>query len=125
MARSAGTSRSIWSRKRRELLMSMFLLATSDDLPRGNVQRGKEGGGAMAVIIMRAALGLARSHRQDRLAAIQRLHLAFFVNTKHHGALFAPVGSDTSQQCRAPVRLRSGQALFHEKCIGGEFALLL
>jgi len=44
-------------------------------------------GRAVAFVVMGVSLGLAWAHRQQRLRAIQRLDLAFLVDTQHQSTL--------------------------------------
>ena len=59
-----------------ELGRSVTLVAFADDEPRGDIERGKKRGRTMPHIAVRATLGYARHHRQDRLFAIECLDLA-------------------------------------------------
>src|SRR5215469_10086092 len=54
---------------------AMTLVAAADDLAGGNVQGGEQRSRAVPGVIMAAPLGLPRPHRQQRLAAIERLDL--------------------------------------------------
>ena len=60
----------------------MALVATADDPAGGDVEGGEQRGGAVALVIMAAPLGLARSHRQQRLGAVERLNLRLFIDAK-------------------------------------------
>ena len=70
----------------------------------------------MAVVIVRAPLGLAGAHRQDRLAAIQRLHLTLLIHTQHHRAGLL-----------GWIQIQSDKVahLLHKDRIGGEFEVFL
>ena len=46
-----------------------------DDPAGGQVERGKQRGGSVPRVVVRAAFDLAGAHWQQRLAAIQRLNL--------------------------------------------------
>ena len=65
----------------------MALLVLADDLARLGIERGKQTGGAVTRIVMRAPLQLAGAHGQQRRGPIQRLNLALFVHTQDQGAL--------------------------------------
>ena len=54
-----------------------------DDLARGDVERRKQRGRAVPNVIMRLLGGNPRTHRQQRPGPIQRLHLAFLIETQH------------------------------------------
>lgn len=49
----------------------------------GDLQRSEQGRGAVADIVVGAALGTARAQRQDRLRAVQRLDLGLQVHAQH------------------------------------------
>ncbi len=49
----------------------------------GHIQRSKQRGGAVAAVIVRASLGLARLHRQHGLGAIQGLDLTLLIGAQH------------------------------------------
>ena len=66
---------------------AMALLILANDLAGLGIQRGKQTGGAVARIVMRAPLDLAGTHGQQRGRAIQRLNLALFVHTQDQRAL--------------------------------------
>ena len=46
------------------------------------VECGEQGGGAMADVVVGNALDVAKAQRQQRLGALQRLDLAFFVDAQ-------------------------------------------
>ena len=56
-----------------ELASAMAREAFSDHLPRRNIKGREQGQSAMTGIVAAASLGLSRTHRQDRLGAIQCL----------------------------------------------------
>lgn len=62
-------------------------LACADDPAGHDVQRGEQGAGAMARVVVAAARGLSRPHRQHGLAAVQRLDLAFLVHAQRRCAV--------------------------------------
>ena len=62
-------------------------VALADDAAGGDIEGGEERGRAVTLVIVRAPLGHARQHRQDRLSAVEGLDLALFVDTEHQGAV--------------------------------------
>ena len=59
----------------------------ADDLAGGHVQRGEQGGDAVADVVVGAPLGHAGHHRQHRRRAVQRLDLALLVHAQHQRLL--------------------------------------
>src|SRR5665213_761696 len=57
--------------------------ALADHRSGGDVQGREETGGAMAFVVVGAALHLAGQHRKDRLAAAQRLNLTLLIHAQH------------------------------------------
>ena len=57
------------------------------DLAGGDVQRGEQRRGAVAVVVVRAALDPAFLHRQDRHRAVQRLDLGLLIHAQHDRVL--------------------------------------
>jgi hypothetical protein len=70
--------------KANELLMAMALHAAADDLAFQDVERGKQGRGAMPLVVMRHRRAAALLHRQAGLGAVERLDLRFLVDRQHH-----------------------------------------
>jgi len=70
-----------------KLLMAVPLHALADDLPFEHIERGKEGGGAVAFIVVGHGSGASLLHRQAGLRAIQSLDLAFFIEAENQGVL--------------------------------------
>jgi hypothetical protein len=62
-------------------------MALPSDFPGLDAQRSEERRGPVAHVIVRPPLDLPRSHRQQGLAAIQRLDLRFLVPTEHERAI--------------------------------------
>jgi len=60
-----------------EFLMGMALHATAEDDAIERVEGGKQGGRAVALVVMRHGPALAGLERQTRLGAIERLDLRF------------------------------------------------
>jgi len=69
-----------------ELLGPVAPLERSDDLAARHVERGEQGRGAVAHVVVGPALGGARQHRQDRLEAVECLDLGLLVDAEHDGA---------------------------------------
>ena len=67
----------------KELLTPMPPMTLADDFAGGDVEGGKQRRGAVATVIVCAALGRAERHGQDRRTAVQRLNLTFLVDTQH------------------------------------------
>jgi hypothetical protein len=67
-----------------ELLMPVTLHAPPDHLSIEHVEGGKQGGGAVSLVIMGHRPASPRLDRQARLGAVKRLDLALFIDTEHH-----------------------------------------
>src|ERR1700757_1641923 len=70
-----------------ELLMPMLLHAASDDLAFEHVEGGKQGGGAVAFVVVCHSGGAPLLEGQARLGAIECLNLALLVDREHDGML--------------------------------------
>jgi hypothetical protein len=70
-----------------ELLVAVARLAGGHDLAGGDLERGIEVGGAVSLVVVRAPLGQAGAQRQDRLRAVERLHLRLLVDAEDERAL--------------------------------------
>ena len=68
-----------------ELLMPVLLHATPQDRAIENIERGKQSGGAVALIVMSHGCAFAGLQRQTGLSAIKGLDLAFLIDGQHHG----------------------------------------
>ena len=68
-----------------ELLMTMTLHALAEDLARKDVERRKQGGDTMPLIIVGHGTDASLLHRQSWLGTIQRLNLALFIDCQHDG----------------------------------------
>ena len=66
----------------------------ANDLAGGDVERRKQGGGAVPLVVVRVPLGLAGAHGQQRLGSVQRLDLRLLVDAEHQGAV-GRVGVET------------------------------
>ena len=54
----------------------------ADHFPIQDIERRKQGRGAVARVVVRLSLGQSRSQRQDRRRPIERLNLALFINAE-------------------------------------------
>ena len=61
----------------------MLALNAADQMPLKIIQRGEQGNGAVADIIVRMRADMPDSQRQSRLRALEGLNLAFFIATEH------------------------------------------
>ena len=71
--------------KANELLMPVALHTAPDDLAFEDVEGGKQGGGAVALVIVCHRGAAPLLHWQPGLGAVERLDLAFLVDAKDHG----------------------------------------
>lgn len=69
--------------KSNPLLMTMSLLAGSDDLALGRVNRGKQGGCTVPLVIVSHGAAAASVNREALLRAVQGLNLGLFIATEH------------------------------------------
>src|SRR6188474_2788191 len=67
-----------------ELLVPMALHAAAEDRAVEHVEGGKQGGGAVALVVMGHGAGSALLQRQAGLGAVEGLDLALLVNREHH-----------------------------------------
>ena len=70
-----------------ELLMPMLLHAAPDDLAFEHIEGGKQGGGAVALIVVGHGSGAALLEGQARLGAVECLDLALLIDREHDGML--------------------------------------
>ena len=70
-----------------ELLVAVPGVAGVGDRPGGDLQGCEQAGDSAPGVVVGLPLGDAASHRQDRLAALQRLALALFVYADDHRIL--------------------------------------
>ena len=68
-----------------ELLVPVTLRAAPNDLAVEHVKHGEQGGGAVALVVMRHRAGPAFLDRQARLGTVERLDLAPLVYREHDG----------------------------------------
>ena len=68
-----------------KLLVTMPLFALGEDLAGNDIERGKEGQGAVPDVVVGHPLDIAQPHRQNRLRPVQSLDLALFVDAEDHG----------------------------------------
>jgi hypothetical protein len=66
---------------------AMARRAPRDHFPAGNIEGGEERGGPVSLVIMGAALGLARAQRQERRGAVERLDLRLLVDAQDERAV--------------------------------------
>jgi hypothetical protein len=66
-----------------KLLMAVALHALPDHRTGGDIERGKEGSGAMALVVVRHGARSALFHRQPWLGTVERLDLALLVDAQH------------------------------------------
>ena len=71
------------SQEGQKLLMAMARFALGEHRPVGDVECGKQGGRAMADIVVSDALHVPEPHRQHRLGSVERLHLGFLIHAQH------------------------------------------
>ena len=69
------------------LLMAMTLLAQAKDLAVGRIQRGKQGGGAVAFVVVGHGAAAPPLQGQAGLGTIQSLNLALLVHAQHQRVL--------------------------------------
>ena len=81
----AGTSRFDRLEEADELLMAVALHALADHGAVEHVERGEQGGGAVALVVVGHGAAAALLHRQPRLGAVERLDLALLVDRQHDG----------------------------------------
>jgi len=68
-----------------EFLMPVLLHTTHQHGAVQDVEGGKQGGGAVALVIVGHGGALTRLQRQARLGAVESLDLALLINGQHHG----------------------------------------
>jgi len=68
-----------------KLLMPVALHTAPDDLAFEDVEGGKQGGGAVALVIVGHRGAAPLLHWQPGLGAVERLDLAFLIDAKDHG----------------------------------------
>lgn len=68
-----------------ELLVPVALHVAPDDRAIKHVERGKQGGGAVALVVVRHRAATARLQGQPRQGAVKRLDLAFLVDRQNDG----------------------------------------
>ena len=96
-----------------ELDRAMTLMKLRDDLTGLRVERGEQRGRAVPIVVMCAALHLAGPHRQERLRAVQRLDLGFFVDAEYRRVLR-----------RIQIQPHDVTHLFHEQRVGRQLERL-
>jgi hypothetical protein len=68
-----------------ELERPVALHAAPDDRPVEYAERGEQGGGAVALVVVCHGLAAPGLDCQSGLGAVERLDLAFLVEREHHG----------------------------------------
>ena len=81
----------------------------ADDGAVGDVEGREQAGDAVPQVVVGAAFGHARHHRQHRLGPVQRLDLALFIHAQHHRLLR-----------RVVVQADDIDDLLHEERVGGQ-----
>lgn len=71
------------AQKAQELLVPMAWLALGDHAAIGHIERRKQGGGAVPIVVVGYAFDIAKPHRQHRLAAFEGLNLALLVDAQN------------------------------------------
>ncbi|MNC71668.1 hypothetical protein D3C75_1226170 [compost metagenome] len=69
--------------KLQPLLMPMLTLNAADQMPLKIIQRGEQGDGAVADIIVRLRADMPDAQRQSRLGVLEDLNLAFLFTAEH------------------------------------------
>src|SRR5262245_58832749 len=98
-----------------ELACTMARHAFCDDLADLDVERCEERRSAVALVVMRAPLGLAGAHRQQALRAVTRLDgVALTASTHcssrpHRAPAHDPADRGTARRCRALSRQTLGR----------------
>jgi len=75
------------SQEGEKLLMSVASLALGDHFTVGDIERGKQRGGAVTDVVVGDAFDVTESHGQHRLGPVERLHLGLFIDTQDHGVI--------------------------------------
>ncbi len=68
-----------------ELLVPVALHVAADHGAVEDVERGEQGGSAVALVVVRHGRAATALQRQTRLGAIERLDLALFIDRQHDG----------------------------------------
>ena len=113
------TWRSTALRKRINSRMAVALHAAADHRPVEHAERGEQGGGAVALVVMRHGLAASGLDRQSGLGAVERLDLALLIERQHHsvgrgidikgddvGELVSKAGIARALEGAQPVRLQ-------------------
>ena len=97
------------AQKGQEFLMPMTRLAACQHRAVEHVQRRKQRGRTVALVVVRDAFDVSEAHRQHRLSALQRLTLALLVHTENERVLR-----------RAQVQAHHVAQLFDEERVVGQ-----
>ena len=96
-----------------EFLVPVAGPALCQHLSGGHVQGSEQSGGAVADVVMRDALPVAKSHRQQRLGLIPSLDVRLLVDAEHHRLVrWVQVQTDDVPD------------LLHKERVGGELVAL-
>jgi hypothetical protein len=68
----------------KKLLMTMACLALRQDSSGRDVESGKQGGGAMANVVVGHSFDVSKSHGQHRLGPVEGLNLALLIDREHN-----------------------------------------
>src|SRR5882757_466009 len=96
----------------KKLLMAMAWFAFGEYRPGGDVEGGKEGGRAMANIVMSDPFHVAQADRQHRLGTVQSLNLGLLIDRQ-----------DDSVIGRVQIKTHHISDLFHEEGITGQLEI--
>jgi len=75
------------AQKAQKLLMAVSRLALGEHATVEHIKRGKQCGGAVALVVMGDTLDITKARWQHRLAALERLALALLVHAQDQGIL--------------------------------------
>jgi hypothetical protein len=92
---------------------AVAVLTGADHFAVENIERGEQGGGAMAFIVVRLTLRQAGAQRQNRSGAIQSLNLALLIHAQYQGTFG-----------RIQIQANDVPDLFLKVRIAGQFELL-
>ncbi len=76
---------SLCSLARIESAVAVQMIALSQHLAGQHVQGREQGGSAVPLVIVSDTLDVTEAQRQQRLGALQRLHLALLIHAQHQG----------------------------------------
>jgi len=97
----------------KELLMPMTCLALGQDSAGGDVERGEQGGGAMANVVVGDSFDISQSHGQHGLSPVEGLYLALLIDGEHDRVVR-----------RVQIEPHDIADFFHEERITGQLKVL-